>query len=194
MSQPPDFLPEERPPRKAKDDYYEAYGDRRGAAGMLWFVIVLLLIVMGAVGALAFTQPELILAILPNNPLQTQTADWEAVQRTQQALIETANALNQIGGDLNLTQQANDQQGIRLAETQAALVNYEAILNQTETQSVLNVVATRTAIAVLNAQQATRVALDHAATQSALNQQATQVELNYLATVAALEQAAQPSP
>jgi hypothetical protein len=185
MNKPPDHLPEERWVGKPKEDYY--YQERqnpRASLILLWLVVITLLAALGAVVAVAFMRPELVIAILPNNPAQTATSEWAAIQQTQQALQQRA-------AELQLTEQANGQVAIDLAATQAALDNRQDLLDQTETQSALNALATRTAVALSNEQQATRVALDYAATQAALNQIATQVELNYAATRAALDQAAE---
>ena len=102
---------------------------------------------------------------------------------TQTALDLTAQ-YNRLQGRQNL------QRALDLDGTQAGLEQFDALLQQTGTQSAVNLFATRTAQAFSNARQGTQAALDYASTQAALDQQATRVRMDFEATQAALNYSA----
>jgi hypothetical protein len=109
---------------------------------------------------------------------------------TSTALAEQEIMLAATDADLNQRDrdavERETQFALNAQATNLGLVNAEALLNQTATQSAANVIATATANAAESSRQRTQVALNYESTQVQLQNNATQVQLDFQNTQAAL--------
>ena len=155
---------------------------RKTTYALLWATTLLLsLIVVSGLVVILF-RPQIFGMELTGD----MTATRVRIQRTEDALVNTAVALDNVQAALELTGQFHNQESIDLESTQISLENLENQLNNDATRSARNQQGTQTAIANANAQQATRSAIEFSNTQAAVDRVATQVELDFRGTQAAL--------